>query len=286
VPKIWIDGRFYEKEDARISVFDHGLLYGDGVFEGIRAYGGRVFRLRQHVDRLYASAHAILLQIPMAKERMCELVEECCRVNGLRDAYIRLVVTRGYGDLGLDPRHCPTPTIICIADAISLWPAEKYERGLTAVTVATPVSQPHYLAPQIKSLNYLAHIMAKVEAITAGADEAIMLDDAGMVAEGSGQNVFCVNGRTLRTAPGYAGILRGVTRQAVLELCAEAGLTVLQEMINRYDLYTADEVFLTGTAAEIVGVVKLDGRSIGAGGVGPVTLDLAKRFRILAEERG
>lgn len=284
--KIWIDGQFYDKADARISVFDHGLLYGDGVFEGIRAYEGKVFRLREHVDRLYASAHAILLEIGMSREDMCRVVEDSIGTNGLSDAYVRLVVTRGYGDLGLDPRNCPRPTVICIADAISLWPREKYEKGLAAVTVPTPVSAPHHLSPQIKSLNYLAHIMAKCEAINAGADEAIMLDDAGMVAEGSGQNVFAVHGTTLRTAPGYAGILRGVTRQAIIELCAEAGYEVRQELVNRYDLYTADEVFLSGTAAEIVGVVKLDGRKIGTGGVGRITQDLARRFRCLAAGRG
>jgi len=286
VPKIWIDGQYRDKDDAVVSVYDHGLLYGDGVFEGIRAYNGKVFRLRQHIDRLYASAHAILLTIPMSRQDMAAMVEDCVGANGLRDAYIRLVVTRGYGDLGLDPRNCPKPTIFCIADSIALWPQDKYDRGLSAVSVATPVNQPNNLAPQIKSLNYLAHIMAKVEAINAGADEAIMLDGGGMCAEGSGQNVFCVNGRTLRTTPGYAGILRGVTREAVMELAAQAGLEIRQELINRYDLYTADEMFLTGTAAEIVGVVELDGRKIGTGGVGPITKDLSKRFRTLASQGG
>lgn len=282
VPKIWIDGKFYEKDDAKISVFDHGLLYGDGVFEGIRAYRGTVFRLKEHVARLYASAHAILLTIPMSQDEMCRMVNECVRVNGLSDAYIRLVVTRGFGDLGLDPQNCPKATVFCIADSISLWPQEKYDRGLTAVTVPTPVNQPHNLAPQIKSLNYLAHILAKVEAANSGADEAIMLDPAGLVAEGSGQNVFCSNGKTLRTTPGFMGILRGVTRAAVIELAQGAGYEVRQEPLNRYDLYTADEVFLSGTAAEIVGVIKLDGRIIGSGGVGSTTKDLATRFRDLA----
>ena len=202
--KIWIDGQFYAKEDARISVFDHGLLYGDGVFEGIRAYAGKVFRLRQHVDRLYASARAILMNIPMTPEAMCDMVEECMAENGLTDAYIRLVVTRGFGDLGLDPRKCPRPTVFCIADHIALWPKETYERGLNMITVPTPVNQPHNLSPQIKSLNYLAHIMAKVEAINAQADEALMLEPSGVVAEGSGQNVFCVSGKLLRTPPSHA----------------------------------------------------------------------------------
>lgn len=284
--KIWVDGKFYDKDQAVVSVFDHGVLYGDGVFEGIRAYGGKIFRLRQHVARLYASAHAILLTIPMTPDAMSAMVQECVTINQLSDAYIRLVVTRGKGDLGLDPRKCPRATVFCIADTIALWPQEKYDRGITAITSATPVNQPHNLSPQIKSLNYLAHILAKVEATNAGADEAIMLDTAGMCAEGSGQNVFCLNGKTLRTTPGYAGILRGVTRQAVMEIAAQAGLAIKEELLARYDLYTADEVFLSGTAAEIVGVVRLDGRSIGTGGVGQVTKDLAKRFRTLAVHDG
>ncbi|HWO87947.1 MAG TPA: branched-chain-amino-acid transaminase [Gemmatimonadales bacterium] len=276
--KIWLDGRFVEKDEAKISVFDHGLLYGDGVFEGIRAYNGTVFRLRRHVERLYASARAILLTIPMTPEEMCAMVNECLRVNGLGDAYIRLVVTRGFGDLGLDPRKCPRPTVFCIADSIALWPPDTYQRGLSVVTVPTPVNAPHNLSPQIKSLNYLAHILAKVEAINAGADESLMLEPSGTVAEGSGQNVFAVTDRTLRTPPGYAGILRGVTREAVIELAGQAGYQVQECVLNRYDLYTADEMFLTGTAAEIIGVTKLDGRPIGDGNVGPITRDLATRF--------
>jgi len=284
--RIWIDGQFYSKEDAKISVFDHGLLYGDGVFEGIRGYAGKVFRLRQHVDRLYASAKAVLLTIPMTPEAMCAMVEECMTENGLSDAYIRLVVTRGFGDLGLDPRKCPRATVFCIADHIALWPKETYERGLNMVTVPTPVNQPHNLAPQVKSLNYLAHIMAKVEAVNAQADEALMLEPNGVVAEGSGQNVFCVSGKSLRTPPSHAGILRGVTRGAVIELARAAGYAVEEATLNRYDLYTADEVFLTGTAAEVIGVAKLDGRTIGTGKVGPVTKDLALRLRDLAERGG
>ncbi len=282
MPKIWIDGKYFEKDDAKISVFDHGLLYGDGVFEGIRAYNRKAFRLPQHVDRLYASAQAILLTIPMGKDEMVAMVEDCVRVNDLKDAYIRLVVTRGYGDLGLDLRKCPKATVFCIADVIRLWPKETYERGLTMVTVPTPVSQPHNLSPQVKSLNYLAHIMAHAEAVNAGADEALMLETSGMVAEGSGQNIFCVSGKVLRTPPEHAGILRGVTRGAVVELGREAGYDVAETALTRYDLYTADEVFLSGTAAEIVGVRKLDGRKIGSGKVGPITQDIAARFSALA----
>jgi branched-chain amino acid aminotransferase len=281
VPKIWIDGRFYEKEDAKISVFDHGLLYGDGVFEGIRAYNGRIFRLSQHIDRLYASARAIALQIWLTKAEMTAMCEECIRVNELRDAYIRLVVTRGVGDLGLDPRKCAKAGIICIADTIALFPAALYERGLVMMTAATPVHHREGVSPRIKSLNYLAHILAKIEAIAAGADEALMLEAGGGVAEGVGENVFALHGKVLLTPPAHAGILRGITRDAVWEIASAAGYQIREESLTRYDLYTADEVFLTGTAAEIVGVVKLDGRVIGTGVVGPVTRELAASFKQL-----
>ncbi len=281
MPQIWIDGKFYDGDQAKISVFDHGVLYGDGVFEGIRAYGGRVFRLKQHLDRLYASAKAIWLDIPMTQDAMADLVNECIKINSLSDAYVRLVVTRGFGDLGLDPRKCKKPTIFCIADKIALFPAEVAKRGLTMMTAPTPVNHREGLSPRIKSLNYLAHILAKIEAINAGADEALMLESTGEVAEGVGENIFCVTNHTLRTPPAYSGILRGVTRDAVIELGPLAGLEVREESLNRYDLFTADEVFLTGTAAEVVGVVKLDGRKIGCGSVGKVTQDLAARFRDL-----
>ena len=281
MPQIWIDGKFYDGDQAKISVYDHGLLYGDGVFEGIRAYHGRIFRLKQHLDRLDASARAIWLDIPMAQDAMAELCAESIRVNQLSDAYIRLVVTRGYGDLGLDPRKCKKPTIVCIADKIALFQSEVYQRGLTMMTAPTPVNHREGLSPRIKSLNYLAHILAKIEAVNAGVDEALMLESTGEVAEGVGENIFCVTNHTLRTPPASSGILRGVTRDAVIELGREAGLDVREESLNRYDLYTADEVFLTGTAAEVVGVVKLDGRKIGCGSVGKTTLDLARRFREL-----
>ena len=279
--KVWIDGTYYEKAEAKISVFDHGLLYGDGVFEGIRAYNGRIFRLSQHIDRLYASARAIALQIWMTKAEMAAMCEDCIRVNALQDAYIRLVVTRGVGDLGLDPRKCARAGIICIADKIALFPAEVYERGLTMMTAATPVHHREGVSPRIKSLNYLAHILAKIEAIAAGADEALMLEAGDGVAEGVGENVFAVHGKVLLTPPAYAGILRGVTRDAVREIAAATGYQIREESMTRYDLYTADEVFLTGTAAEIVGVVKLDGRVIGSGAVGPVTKELAGKFKQL-----
>ena len=286
MPKIWIDGTFYEKAEAKVSVFDHGLLYGDGVFEGIRAYNGRIFRLAQHLDRLYASAKAIWLQVPIPLAEMAKVCEETVRINALEDAYIRLIVTRGVGDLGLDPRKCARATVICIADRIALFPAEVYGRGLTMMTAATPVHHREGVSPRIKSLNYLAHILAKVEAIAAGADEALMLEAGSGVSEGVGENVFCVRSRTLVTPPAYAGILRGITRDTVLEIAAAAGYTVRESNLTRYELFTSDEMFLTGTAAEIVGVVKLDGRVIGDGKVGTVTRDLAARFKELVAREG
>jgi len=281
-PIIWIDGTYYDRADAKISVFDHGLLYGDGVFEGIRVYNRRVFRLAQHIDRLYDSAKGVWLEIPLAKPAMQRLVEDAVTKSGLDEAYIRLVVTRGVGDLGLDPRKCAKPSVICIVDTIQLWSPDRYEKGLTALTAATPISHRESLSPRIKSLNYLAHIMAKVEGIAAGVDEVIMLDAYGYVAEASGMNLFAVTNGTVRTPPAYAGILRGVTRDAVIELAREATYAVEEIPLNRYDLYTADEMFLTGTAAEVVPVTKLDGRVIGAGKPGPTTQQLAKRFKALA----
>jgi branched-chain amino acid aminotransferase len=276
---VWIDGKWYDRSTAVVSVFDHGLLYGDGVFEGIRAYGGRVFRLAEHIDRLYASAKAIWLEVPLGKPEMTRIVEEGVARSALKEAYIRLVVTRGVGDLGLDPRKCPKASVICITDTIRLWPADRYEQGLTAVTAATPINHRESLSPRVKSLNYLTHILAKLEGIAAAVDEVIMLDSGGHVAEASGMNLFAVTRSVVRTPPPYSGILRGVTRDTVIDLAREAGYATEELPLNRYDLYTADEVFLTGTAAEVVGISKLDGRSIGSGVAGPVTKDLAARFR-------
>lgn len=278
---IWIDGEYRDRASATVSVFDHGLLYGDGVFEGIRAYSGRIFRLGAHIDRLYASAKGIWLEIPLARDEMVRMVEAAFRKSGLTESYIRLVVTRGVGDLGMDPRKCAKPTVICIVDTIALWSADRYAKGLSCVTAATPINHRENLSPRVKSLNYLAHVLAKIEGIAANADEVIMLDAGGYVAEASGMNLFVVTGKTLRTPPPYTGILRGVTRDAVIELAPAAGLAVREEPLNRYDLYTADEVFLSGTAAEVVAVSRLDGRTIGSGGQGPVTRDLAARFRAL-----
>lgn len=281
VPTIWLDGTWHERDTAVISVYDHGLLYGDGVFEGIRIYGGRIFRLREHLDRLYDSAHAIWLTIPMSKEEMAAVTEEGVRRSGIQEGYIRHIVTRGAGDLGLDPRKCAKPSVVIITDTIKLWPEEVYETGLKVVTAGTPIPQREALSPRVKSLNYLAHILAKVEGIQAGADEVLMLDSAGTVAEGSGQNIFVVKGGGLRTPPAHAGILKGVTRDVVIELAREAGYDVAETMLNRYDVYTADEAFFTGTAAEVVGIRQLDGRLIGGGRPGPVTRDLRARFQAL-----
>jgi branched-chain amino acid aminotransferase len=283
VTTIWIDGKYSDRDTAMVSVFDHGLLYGDGVFEGIRVYGGRVFRLGPHLSRLYASAQAIALKIPMPQPEMQRMVEEAVGRSGIAEGYIRLVITRGVGDLGLDPRKCPKPSVICIVDTIAIWPKDRYERGLTSITAATPINHRESLSPRIKSLNYLPHILAKIEGVNAGVDEAIMLDPAGYVAEATGMNLFTVSGRKLRTTPDYAGILRGITRDAVMQVAGEGGYEAEEYPLTRYDLYTADEMFLTGTAAEVIGIVKLDGRTIGAGVPGPVTRDLTRRFRELVK---
>lgn len=276
-----MDGTYVSKDQATISVFDHGLLYGDGVFEGIRAYEGRIFRLDQHLERLYASAKAIWLDIPYSQQEMARMCVEALAKSGLKDAYFRLVVTRGKGDMGLDPRKCPRATVFCIVDTIALWSPDRYEKGLTCLTSATPISHRENLSPRVKSLNYLSHILAKIEGIAANVDEVIMLDASGHVAEASGMNLFVVSGNVLRTPPAYAGILRGVTRDAVFELAVEAGYGAEEYQLNRYDIYTADEAFLTGTAAEVIAVTKLDGRVIGSGKAGRVTRDLATRFKAL-----
>jgi branched-chain amino acid aminotransferase len=278
---IWLDGKWCTREDAVVSVFDHGLLYGDGVFEGIRAYDGRIFRLRDHLTRLYASAKAILLTPPLSLEEMIAVTEETFRRSELPNAYLRHIVTRGVGDLGLDPRKCPRPTVIIIVDQIRLWPPERYERGLDVVTAATPVPHREALSPRVKSLNYLCHIMAKMEGVNAGADEVLMMDPSGMVVEASGQNLFVVKDGVLTTPPAWAGILRGITRDAVIGLAREAGHQVAEQPINRYDVYTADEAFLTGTASEVVAIRSLDARIVGDGRRGPVTRALAEAFHRL-----
>lgn len=278
---IWIDGQYYDRDTAKVSVFDHGLLYGDGVFEGIRAYDGKIFRLREHLERLYDSAKAIALTIPMTIEEMTSMTEEALRHSGIGNAYLRHIVTRGVGDLGLDPRNCPRPTVILIVDTIKLFKADVIARGLTVVTAGTPIPHREALSPRVKSLNYLAHIMAKLEGINAGADEVIMLDAGGTVAEGSGQNLFVVKKGVLKTTPPWAGILQGVTRDAVLELAHGMGMPVQETMLNRYDIYTADEAFFTGTASELVAIRSVDNRQIGAAWPGPVTKRLQEAFAAL-----
>jgi branched-chain amino acid aminotransferase len=280
-PTVWVDGKWCDGSTAMVSVYDHGLLYGDGVFEGIRVYGGKIFRLTEHLERLYDSAKAIWLTIPMAREELASVTEEAVRRSGIAEAYIRHVVTRGVGDLGLDPRKCPRPSVIIIVDTIKLWPEQVYEAGLNVVTAGTPIPQRESLSPRVKSLNYLAHILAKIEGIHAGADEVLMLDSAGAVAEGSGQNIFVVKNGRLRTPPPYAGILKGVTRDVVMELAVKAGYEVEESILNRYDVYTADEAFFTGTASELVAIRQVDGRVIGTGKAGPVTRDLRAKFQAL-----
>jgi len=284
--KIYIDGEFYEKDKARISVFDHGLLYGDGVFEGIRAYNGRIFRCRAHVDRLYESARAIALDIPMTRDEMAAKLREALEVNGLTDAYIRLVVTRGVGDLGLDPNKCARPSIIIIADSITLYPPELYSRGLDVVTVSTLRNHPNALSPRIKSLNYLNNILAKIEGLQAGVSEAIMLNQEGYVAECTGDNIFIVRQGALLTPGLHTGMLDGITRGVVIELARKAGIEVRETILTRFDLFVADECFLTGTAAEIIPVVRIDGRSIGDGKPGPITGRLLGMFRELTRNGG
>jgi len=282
VTLIYLDGQWLDKDSAKVSVFDHGLLYGDGVFEGMRVYGGKTFRLKEHVDRLYDSAQAILLTIPMPREQMIAVTEDGVKRAGLKEGYLRHVVTRGVGDLGLDPRKCPRASVIIIFDTIAIWPPERYEQGLTLITAGTPINQREALSPRVKSLNYLNHILAKVEATNAGADDAIMLDTAGHIAEATGMNLFVWKDNQLKTPAVYAGLLRGVTRDVIIEIAAAAGYRVTETVLNRYDLYTADEAFLTGTAAEVAPIRVVDGRVIGGGKAGPVTRDLRARFQALA----
>ena len=279
--KIYINGKFYDKADAKVSVYDHGLLYGDGVFEGIRVYDGKVFRLREHIDRLYESARHIHLEIPLAREKMCDAVNSTVKANNRKDGYIRLIVTRGAGSLGLDPRKTTDPQVIIIADTISLYPPETYQQGLKLVTASTIRNHPQALSARIKSLNYLNNIMAKIEGIDAGCVEALMLNHKGEVAECTGDNIFIVHRGTLKTPPVDAGILEGVTRNAVMRLARDAKVPVAETTLLRHDIYIADECFLTGTAAEVVPVTSLDGRPIGDGKPGPVTRDLLERFRKL-----
>ncbi|TVR45749.1 MAG: branched-chain-amino-acid transaminase [Puniceicoccaceae bacterium] len=284
--KVYLNGSFVDQADAKISVFDHGLLYGDGIFEGIRLYGGCVFRLDEHLERLEYSAKAILLDLPWSRKELSDLVCEACRVNGLTDGYIRLIVTRGVGNLGLSPASCKKPGLIIIADSIELYPKEHYTKGLAIVTVATRRINPAALAPSIKSLNYLNNVLAKMEAAQYGALEAVMLNDQGFVAECTGDNLFLVRKGVLYTPVVSSGALRGITRDSVLELARKRGLEVAECQLSRYDIWIAEECFLTGTAAELIPVVKVDGRVIGNGRPGPVTHDLLEAFHEVVRKDG
>ncbi len=277
--KVWIDGELVNQSEAKVSVYDHGLLYGDGVFEGIRAYNGKVFLCKEHIDRLYEGAHYVNLEIPISKEDMVKALNDTIKANELTDAYIRLLVTRGTGDLGLDPRKCDKATVIIIAASIALYPEELYQKGLDIITSAVPAVHGEALNPRVKTLNYLNNIMAKMEAIRAGKLEAIMLNHQGFVAECTGDNIFIIKNGILKTPSVYSGILEGCTRNLVINLAKEAGLAVEETNLQRYDLYTADECFLTGTGAEVIAVIDIDGRKIGTGKPGSITQDMLKRFR-------
>lgn len=284
--KIYLDGKYCDERSARISVFDHGLLYGDGIFEGIRIYNGRVFKLKEHLERLYCSAKAILLTIPTTPAALKNAVLETCRRNRLRDGYIRLVVTRGVGGLGLNPNRCKNPSIIIIADRIQLYPPALYKRGMEIITVPTVRNLHSALNPAIKSLNYLNNILAKIEANNAGCEEAVMLNAQGFVSEGTGDNLFIVKAGQMFTPPLSAGALYGITRGVVIELARESGIAVSEPDLTRYDLFNADECFLTGTGAELIPIVKIDGRVIGDGKPGPVTRDLVERYHSLTKVSG
>jgi branched-chain amino acid aminotransferase len=284
--KVFIDGKFCNERDAKVSVFDHGLLYGDGIFEGIRAYNGRVFRLKEHLDRLYYSAKAILLTIPMSREKIAAAVIESCRQNKIRNGYIRLVVTRGVGTLGLNPNSCKNPSVIVIAHKIQVYPPELYARGMAIVTVPTVRNLHSALNPAIKSLNYLNNILAKIEANNAGVEEAVLLNSEGFVSECTADNIFIIKQNKLFTPPLSAGALYGITRGVVMELARESGIEVSEPNLTRYDLFNADECFLTGTGAEIMPIVKIDGRVIGSGKPGPLTKKLVGEYHSLTKASG
>jgi branched-chain amino acid aminotransferase len=279
--KVYINGELYDKENAKISVFDHGVLFGDGVFEGMRSYDGTVFRLKQHLERLWDSAKAIWVEIPMTQEEMAEAVNQTLQANNIQDGYVRLIVTRGIGTLGLDADVCKNPAVIIITDHIALYPKEYYEKGLEIVTASTQRTSPAALNPRIKSLNYLNNILAKIEGAKAGCVEALMLNHKGEVAECTGDNIFIVQNSELRTPPIDAGILDGITRRAIIELAEHASIPLREMPMTRHDVYVADECFLTGSAAEVIPVVKVDDRVIGDGTPGPMTRDMERRFHAL-----
>lgn len=283
--EIYIDGQFVPETEAKVSVFDHGFLYGDGVFEGIRSYNGKIFRLMDHIDRLYDSAKTIDMAVPVSKEEFADIIIETVRRNGLQDGYIRPIVTRGTGTMGLDPRKCPNPTIICIAIEWGAMYGDLYEKGLTAVTVAVRRNSPDALPPNVKSLNYLNNILAKIEANYKGGDEAIFFDAQGRISEGSGDNIFIVKNGTIYT-PYTLTNLKGITRQVLIEIVETLGIPLREVELGFYDLYTADEIIVTGTAAEIAPIVTVDGRSIGSGRPGPITKQIMAAFKTITEQEG
>lgn len=284
--KIYLDGKYYDERTAKVSVFDHGLLYGDGIFEGIRIYNGRVFKLKEHLERLFYSAKAILLQMPMSHADLTRAVLDTCRKNKLREGYIRLVVTRGVGTLGLNPNRCKNPSVIIIADKIQLYPEDYYRKGLEIITVPTTRNLHNSVNPAIKSLNYLNNILAKIEANNSGCEEAIMLNAEGFVAECTGDNIFIIKEGKMHTPPLSAGALYGVTRRVVMEIAQQEGIDVSEPNLTRYDLFNADECFVTGTAAELVPVSRIDGRVIGNGKPGPITQKLVKLYHALTKSSG
>jgi branched-chain amino acid aminotransferase len=283
---IYLNGKFVSKEDAKISVYDHGFLYGDGIFEGIRIYNGNIFKCKEHLDRLYDSAKSIMLEIPLSYEEMQQALIEAVNKNGLRNGYIRLVVSRGDGNLGLDPRRCPKANVIIIVEQLAIYSEDDYRNGLKIVSVSTRRNVPDALNPKIKSLNYLNNILVKIQANLAGVGEALMLNAQGYVAEGSGDNIFIIKNGVLTTPPSYVGALEGITRAAIIELCHKLGYKIKEEPFALHDVYVADEVFLTGTAAEVIAVREVDARIIGGGQAGPITMHLLSEFRKLVEIDG
>lgn len=283
---IYLDGEFVTKENAKVSVFDHGFLYGDGIFEGIRIYNGNIFKCKEHLDRLYDSAKSIDLVIPLAYDELLEAMAETIRRNDMRNGYIRIVVSRGAGNLGLDPRRCPKPTVLIIVEQLAIYSEEAYLNGLKAVSVAQRRNIPDALNPKIKSLNYLNNILVKIQSNFAGADEAIMMNAQGYVTEGSGDNIFIVKNGVVTTPPCYLGALEGITRQAIIDLCDKLGIKLKEEPFSMHDVYIADEVFFTGTAAEVIAAREIDGRMIGKGQAGPITLQLLEEFRRIVDQNG
>jgi branched-chain amino acid aminotransferase len=282
--KVWIDGKLYDKADAKVSVYDHGLLYGDGVFEGIRVYNGRIFECSAHIERLWASAKAIRLNIPISREQMCSAIEETVKANSFRDCYVRAVVTRGPGDLGINPQKSPRPCVFIITDLISVYPKEAYEKGIAIITSSVIRNHPNALSARIKSLNYLNNVLAKIEANDAGVAEAVMLNHEGYISECTADNIFIVRRGQVQTPAMTEGLLEGITRGVMLELCRRMNLPYVEKRLERYDLYTADECFLTGTGAEVIPVTKIDGREIGTGQPGALTRRLIDAFRAYIRE--